>query len=220
MPDPEAPPGEHWYEVVDEGDDSLRQGDIFRDLVVYWLPDDLPTLDDDADADDVELTVNADRGDWIVLTASCDLHQERFSHALLAGVAEASYEGLNIPGGEDAGQDELDKYQEVVRAGLDPTKFMLPSYEGIEPSFPRSVAFIRTNVFLPLPYLKRNCTDQRLRLNHPFREKFGNWVGQRFSAVGPEDYATIPRIRQVFPEHILQEVQANEIEREPGDGED
>lgn len=213
MPEPDDPYPEHWYEVVDGGDQSLRQGDIFRDLAVYWLPDDLP-IPEEEPGEEPTVQVNVARGNWIVLTASCDLHQERFSHALLAGVDAATAEGLNIPGGEDAGQDELDKYQEVVRAGLDPTKYMLPRYEGIAPPFPRSVAFIRTNVFLPLTYLKENCTEPRLRLRHPFREKFGNWVGQRFSAVGPEDYATIPRIRRVFPEHILREAQAQEAAEE------
>lgn len=216
MPEPEDDYWEHWFEVVDAGDQSLRQGDVFRDLVVYWLPDDLPIPEqeeDGLDLDEVEVNLQASRGDWIVLTASCDLEQRRFDHVLLAAVYPANRENLRVPPGAD--EDELDKYQEVVRQGLAPAKFLLPRYEDIEPAFPRSVAYIRVNVSLPMTYLQENCTSSRLRLRHPFREKFGNWVGRRFSEVGPEDYALVPRIRDnMFPPHVLRAADAEDAYQE------
>jgi hypothetical protein len=57
---------------------------------------------------------------------------------------------------------------------------------------------------LPAAYLLRHCHDGRLRLRHPFRESFGNWVGASISRVGPEDETLIPDTGVViFAAHIL-----------------
>lgn len=37
VPDPHY--SDHWYSIVE--DESLRQGDIFRNLLAFWLPQDL-----------------------------------------------------------------------------------------------------------------------------------------------------------------------------------
>lgn len=196
-PSPDDPYQEHWYQVVE--DDSLRQGDIFRDLLVFWLPDDLPIIEGEPDEEQAEVVAEWSRGHWIVMTASCDLHQGRCRGALLANVRPATPAGLNAQPGKD-----FEKKFEVVRKGLDPAKFMLADCDRVEPDFPISVAFFRTHVFLPLAYLRANCTGKRLRLRSPLREKFGNWVGRRLSTVGPEDHAQIPSNgRSIYPPHVL-----------------
>src|SRR5207253_1578987 len=64
-----------WYEIVE--DSSLRQGDIFRKLLVFAFPQDLPILGRDPTPEEV-IPVNAAWyvGDWIIMSASCDVDRE------------------------------------------------------------------------------------------------------------------------------------------------
>lgn len=183
---------DYWYELVEN--DSLRQGDLFRGLLVYWLPRDLPLAADAGATHHLEYT----RADWIILTASCDLDQRRSTHVLMGRVVEATPEFLKCQS-----EKEYQQRLEVVRRGLDPGKFLLPGSSRVNPPLEMSIALFRTQVLLPVEYLQRNCTGPRLRLQHPFREKFGNWVGARFSDVGPEDHVQIPPITRIFEKHVL-----------------
>ncbi len=83
---------EHWYEVA-EGT-NLRQGDIFRSLVVYWLPDDLQTPGLPTEDALIPIAAKWLQGDWIVLDASCDLDQKLCPQVLLAPVRPATAETL------------------------------------------------------------------------------------------------------------------------------
>lgn len=60
---------EHWYEVV--SDNTLRQGDIFRDITVGWLHEATEPVSVDTPLESVEPSVQLDRGDFIILSASC-----------------------------------------------------------------------------------------------------------------------------------------------------
>lgn len=194
---------EHWYQVVPEDDYSLRQGDLFRGLPVYWLSPDNEVPDEDPE--DYDPIYNVTTSDWIVLTSSCDLEQERCPQVLIAEVLPASREELRA---EDSDK-VYRRRQEVLRRGYDPKKFLLAEFPEIDPPFERSFAAFWNQVAVPLPYLKEACGDrERLRLQCPFREKFGNWVGDAFAEVGPETEAQIPRITEgIFDTHILRHVE-------------
>ena len=57
---------DYWYEIPPG--DEIRQGDILRDLVVIWLPRDLPASDELNPADDsFAVRLDSDRWDWIEL---------------------------------------------------------------------------------------------------------------------------------------------------------
>lgn len=187
MPEVAPPFWKDFWEVRDDG--SLRQGDVFTDLAVAWLADD---FDAPGQAERVRLATG---GTWILTTPSCDLEQDRVQRALLCRVAAVTAELMRAET-----EKVLAKRLEVVRQGLDPSKFLLPEH-GEEPHFPRSIAFIREQVLVPIAYLLRNTGGARLRMKHPWREKFGNWVGQRFSEVGPE--VPVPRISSIYAQHIL-----------------
>lgn len=167
-----------WYEVVD--DDSLRQGDIFRALRAFWLPDDLCVT---GNHDDVPAPVSLEhaQGDWIVLTASCDMERTRKGQVLLASITHATQENLKV-GVEKDRRERL----EVIRKGFDPLRFLLAECAD-EPQLPLSFVAYRTQVLLPISYLRRNCTGPRLRLRSPHREKFGAWAGANLARVGIED---------------------------------
>ena len=174
----------------------MRQGDIFRDILVFWAdseiqPSDLVELPDGYGK------LSYGRGDYIVASASCDVDQPSYHQALLMRVVEANAENLKA-----AGKDLATKL-EVLRRGLIPSQFLLAPCEFITPSFPLSVANHKVHALLPLPYLKKCCKGKRLRLRHPFREQFGNWIGASFSRVGPEDASLIPRKANIFPGHVI-----------------
>lgn len=179
---------DHWYEVVDEPppERELRQGDILRDVTPAWLPDDLE-IDEEEDPD-LETKVHFGAPETrIVLTASCDLDARSFPHLLLAPIRTADKENV----GPDLSDKYLERRLEALRRNLLPRQFMLSEFPDMD--FPRSFVMWQDLVYLPRAYVLRAVEGPRLRLRHPFRERFGAWVGQRMSDVGPENEAQIPK---------------------------
>jgi hypothetical protein len=191
----------YWYDVVK--DVTLRQGDIFRDIYCYWPSRELDPLRPPTPEE--KRPFEYDRGDFIICSASCDVAQGTYPFVILAQIYEATEEILKA-----RGKDFVAKL-EVVRDGLVPALFLLSDFEGIEPRFPLSVVQYRRHALMPIEYLRKCCTNPRLRLLHPIRERFGNWVGANISRVGPEDTALIPSFGKIFPAHV---VRANAQERE------
>ena len=174
-----------WYEIPNGP--ALRQGDILRQLVVIWLPQDLPVLE--PIGPEIPVRPEWREGDWIIMSASCDVDRPTgYPQVLLGRVLPA------IPGTFGLREEgtEFQKRLEVVRKGLDPSKFLLPRHPGVDPPFPLSVVQFRVHVTMPIDYLRRIPLERRLRLRHPFRESFGNWVGANISRVGPETPMLIP----------------------------
>ena len=190
----------HWYDVV--ADQSLRQGDLLRDLLVFWLPQDLPyRAGGPKDGEIVNLQAEFARGDWIVMDASCDVDQNPNWQVLLARVLPVSREML----GENSDKS-LATRLEVLRKNLEPTKFLLAECPTIAPPFPRSFVQWRVRGLVPIQYLKRSCIGERLRLKHPHRERFGAWAGANLSRIGPEDDTLIPppeKKTSTYPTDIL-----------------
>ena len=195
LPTSTAQVAEHWYEVV-QGE-KLRQGDIIRDLPVFFLKDDqdLPT---EVSGEEVTVSGTFTRGDWVIVTPSCDLDTGRSTQAILALCVAATDENLKAQGRTDR-----DQKLQVVSQGLDPSRLLLPEH-ATEPVFPLSIVSNLRLGTLPPAAIKRFVADRpRLRLKHPFRERLGNWCGQWVSRVGPENDTLMPRFAQVFPKHIL-----------------
>jgi hypothetical protein len=177
---------EEWYEIVE--DSSLRQGDIVRNLVAFALPQSLPVLRK-IPGPDQHLPIEALLGDWIIMSASCDVAHtsKKYPYILVGRVLEATSEKLGGAKGK-----KLQSVIEVIRRGWDPGKFLLAECPDVDPPFSRSFAQFRPHLTLPHGYLERACVGKRLRLRSPFRESFGNWVGNNFSRVGIEEGAEIP----------------------------
>lgn len=189
---------DHWYEVVE--DDSLRQGDVFKDILSFRLPQDLPVFGADV-PDSISAELEWLRGTRIVVTASCDLDARAISQVWVAPVLSATAENLSAQPGKD-----YDRRLEAMRSDLLPRQFLLSDY----PDLDFSLSFVPWDdvLLLPVDYLRAHCTGPRLRLRHPFREKFGNWIGARISAVGPEDEAGIPRgEHRPYEKHLLDAVE-------------
>lgn len=197
--------GWSWYETID--DDSLRQGDIFRGFVGYWLPDDLPVLDPANGNAMGNVAAQYERGDWIVLSASCDIQPGRaggpVQQVLMGHLYECVAENLN---GAKSDKDVRERI-EVLRRGLDPMRFLLPEHRA-EPRLPLSFAVFRVHVALPLGYVRRNCIGPRLRLKPPHRENFGAWAGQCLGRVGIEDAEQIrfEKTHGLYPGQVLRAV--------------
>lgn len=192
----------HWYDRP--AVDNLRQGDLFIGLTAFWFPEDLPP----EPARSKQLLAGQRAGNWIVASPSCDLDTARVTQALLVEVIEASPE--NVWG---ANSKQYHQILEVLRRDLDPSKFLFPPHDDVD--LPLSFAHVRNQTLLPIRYLQAQISRRMLRLKHPFREKFGNWIGSRFSDVGPENDTLLPKYydKGVFPPHILR---ANE-DLEAGD---
>jgi len=190
---------EHWYETPVGSE--LRQGDIFRSLLVMWFPQDLQgATSEPSDADELTVKPEWAVGDWIVMSASCDVDRDSKSYpqALLGRVLPATWEAFGVKTAR-----EFNERAEVVRKGLEPTKFLLPEHPQTRPPFPLSIAQYRIHVTMPADYLRRNCDGRRLRLKHPFRESFGAWVAGNIGRVGPETSTLIDEFTKTFPPHIL-----------------
>lgn len=186
---------EHWYEVV-QGE-TLRQGDIICDLPVFFLKDD---QDLPSEVSDGEVTVSGTfaRGDWVIVTPSCDLDTGRSTQAILALCVPVTDENLKAQSRTDR-----DQKLQVVSQGLDPSRLLLPEHAS-EPLFPLSIVSNLRLGTLPPAAIKRFVGDRRrLRLRHPFRERLGNWCGQWISRVGPENETLMPRFAKVYPKHVL-----------------
>lgn len=184
----------HWYEVVEDG--TLRQGDIFRNLLVFWADDSIEPTDTEP-VPDGHGRLSYARGDFIVASASCDVGQPSYPYALLSRIVEASEEQLKVKG------KDYQTRVEVLRQGLVPSQFLLAPCHFVDPAFPLSIVQHKVHTLLPVSYLQRCCTGSRLRLRHPIREKFGAWVGASFSRVGPEDASQIPQGTKIYPAHVL-----------------
>ena len=183
----------HWYETVD--DTSLRQGDIFIDLICYWLSD---NLEPESPSPPVEKAT----GTWIVAQASCDMEARGLKRVVVLEVLPASRQTLGIA--ESAPEKELKKRLEVIRKGAFARRFLIPERPKGRVTIPMSVVAWDNLATLPTEYLRRHyCRRPRLRLKSPLREMFGNWVGARFCAVGPENEAVIPRFASVHDHHVI-----------------
>ena len=143
-------------------------------------------------------------GARIVISASCDLDARSFPHLLLAPVYEVSEASLKSQSAKDHR-----RRAEALRSGLLPRHYPLAEYPPLD--FPRSFASWHDIVMLPRAYVLANTTGPRLRLKHPYREQFGNWVGRRMSEVGPEDETQIPRdSTRPQPHHLTETAESLE----------
>lgn len=188
----------NWYELIDDAQ-GLRQGDLFRNLTVALLPEDLPQIPEPP-ADPPAFKLDLVKGDWIVLSASCDVSEEKASGQVLLGIVlPATEKHLNAKGSK-----ELEEKLEVIRRGWDPARFLLAECPGADPAFPLSVVQYRSQSLLPMGYVRRQCLKPRLRMRAPFREKLGAWAGAALARVGIEDSANIPPFKkQLFAAQIV-----------------
>ena len=193
------PGWQQWYEIAEAP--VLRQGDILRGLLVYWFPQTLPVLANDPPDGHVAVDAAWDRGTWIIMSASCDVERpsRAYAQVVIGRVLPATRDTLH-----QQNDDELRTRLEVLRQGH-VSVFLLAPHPTFEPAFPLSFVDWKTHLTMPAYYI-RNAVGvrPRLRLNSPFRESFGNWVGGNFQRVGIENDLQMPRFRpQIFPEHIL-----------------
>jgi hypothetical protein len=198
---------DHWYVQI-VGDQTLRQGDIFRALLVYTLPQDLPVpAAPPAPGSRIPVDVAWARGDWIIMSASCDVDRPAtvYPQVVLGRVVPATPVVLGTHS-----EKEYAERIEVIKKGLEPTRFMLAECPLTTPPFPPSVVQYRVHLTMPSDYLRRNCAGERLRLRHPIREVFGSWVGANIARVGPEDHVLIPANPNVrtWPVHVLRAADA------------
>lgn len=191
---------ESWFEAVTSA--LLRQGDIFRALVSFTVsPGTVAPPPDLQQGDQANPNYQWNRGDFIILDASCDVDaagrpRPACEQVLLAQV----YPVTDIPG---AAADR-EKTLEVMRKGLVPSRFLLSEFDHMVPPFARSFVEYRHRTLLPHAYLCQHTGAPRLRLKSPFREQFGQWVGACISRVGPENEDQIPPIvPRVFAPHVL-----------------
>lgn len=192
----------HWWALPEK--DDFRQGDLVRGLTVFWLPTDLPTPEGlAAEGTEAKVRVRRYRGDWIIATASCDLDAKGFPQLLLLPVYRADEDGFRISGGKN-----LQYAYEAARRGLHPRHFMLAEHPELDPPLPISFAEFANLALVPTEYVRRCVApNARLRLKHPYREKFGNWVGSRFSAVGPEDVGKLPSQGGMHDKYLIDTVE-------------
>lgn len=184
----------YWYSVV-SGPTPPRQGDIYVSFLAPIITQVLPDQSADGGARAEFVTEEAP---WVVLDASCDVdysppsegskgRKPSCARVLLAPLYPAIREKLGTKTDK-----ELNERLEVMRRGDYPSKLLLPGHpEHLSAANAWYVEY-RNRTLVPHAYLVLDPTVIRLRLNHPFREHLGNWVGACISRVGIEDGQKIP----------------------------
>ncbi len=188
---PGAGPTPNWYEVVTDG--SLCQGDIFRDIKVFW-----PILPAGEINDGELLRLKHERGDFIVASASCDVDRNGYPHILLNKVVAATAPNLKTS------PSELPRQLEIRSRGTVPSQHLLAQSIHDSIVFPLSIALHKYHALLPADYLRSLAAAPRLRLRSPHRERFGNWVASCFGRVGIDDAEQLPRFSDFGPQHVLE----------------
>lgn len=184
-----------WYEVVSVA--ALRQGDILRGFPVFFAADAFDVPSEGLEAQ-VPLPGEFLRGDWVIVSPSCDIDNDKTKHVLLAACQPVSAATLKAQS-----QTDMDQKLQVVSQGLDPSKFLLPEHTA-DPRFPLSIVSNLAIGVMPVGTIRRFVgQNARLRLRHPFRERLGNWCGQWISRVGPENETLMPRFTSIYPKHVL-----------------
>lgn len=203
MPEPHEA---HWYESPQQT--PLRQGDIFFDLQIFRPAESIVSAGDNANAQTESVGVQVVEGNWIVLDASCDVDHGDGRPATCQYVIVAPVMAANTTTLGGVTGKELEQRLEVIRRGGYPGKFLLSAFSEASPSFPISYVEFRGHLTTPHSHLLTHISKRRLRIKSPWREAFGNWVGNCISRVGPEDNTNIPRFVKAL--HDAQRLRAGD----------
>jgi hypothetical protein len=155
--------GSYWYEVV--SGPKLEQGDILTNLSA-------PRAIEDADAPG-GFRIRTGRGNYVVLSQTCDLENEKLQEVLLADVS--TYQSA----ASSSDMVRSSKFRKALVQGSDWAYFLLPEFDG-PPAFPWSLVNFHYLFLVDV----RACStraDQmgnRIRLMPPYKEHLAQSFGR------------------------------------------
>ncbi len=171
-----------WYELTEST--SLEQGDFFPNCQVA-LPHFASPIKPPAGQELSVIGATLKIYDVVVLSQSCDLEQNKLTHALVC-----PYESIeNLPlivQRPTLNGKELRNLQENIRAGNQPPFHMLAAQTEAPLNFGVQIVSFRSVFSLPVSYLTHlAATSQpRLRLRSPYKEHLSQAFARFFMRVG------------------------------------
>lgn len=153
----------YWYEVV--SGPKLEQGDVLTDLVA-------PRAVQDESAPS-GFRIRVGRGNYIVLSQTCDLENEKLQEVLLADVRE--YQSATYA--NDRARSRA--FRDALVQGSDWAYFLLPKFEG-SPNLPWSIVNFHYLFLVDVGACTRRAEEMggRLRLVPPYKEHLAQSFGR------------------------------------------
>jgi hypothetical protein len=155
--------GSYWYEVV--SGPNLEQADVLTDLVA-------PRAIQDESAPS-GFRIRVGRGDYIVLSQTCDLENDKLQEVLLADVRE--YQSATYANNRARSR----AFRDALIQGSDWAYFLLPDFEG-PPSLPWSIVNFHYLFLVDVGACIRRAEEMggRLRLVSPYKEHLAQSFGR------------------------------------------
>jgi len=155
--------GQYWYEVV--SGPKLEQGDILTNIVA-------PRALQDEDAPG-GYRIRVGRGDYVVLSQTCDLENDKLQEVLLADVRD--YQSATYS--TDRARSKA--FRNALIQGSDWAYFLLPEFEKA-PRFPWSIVNFHYLFLVDVAACTRQAEQlgDRLRLIPPYKEHLAQSFGR------------------------------------------
>jgi hypothetical protein len=179
-------PAEHWYEIV-EGD-SLEQGDLLPGIRTSRA-----LLDASVEGG---VRVRLGRGDYVVLSQSCDLENDKVTEVLLADVR--AYQDLAHEVGNIA---RSTAFRDALIRGADFAYFLLHEFDG-PPQLDWSIVNFHQLRLTDITVCRRQAGElgPRLRLVPPYKENLAQCFGRYMMRVAlPQNASAFKDVRYVPP---------------------
>jgi hypothetical protein len=175
------PVGTYWYEIVSGKD--LEQGDILTDLVA-------PRAVEDEEAPS-GFRIRRGRGDYIVLSQTCDLENDKLQEVLLADIRAYQSDTYS----DDRARSSA--FRKALIQGSDWAYFLLPEFKG-NPSLPWSIANFHYLFLVDVGACTKRAVQigDRLRLTSPYKEHLAQSFGRYMMRIAlpktAHEFANVP----------------------------
>lgn len=155
--------GSNWYEVV--SGPKLEQGDVLTNILAPRA-----VQDDNAPGG---FRIRVGRGDYVVLSQTCDLENNKLQEVLLADIRD--YQSATYS--TDRARSKA--FRKVLVQGTDWAYFLLPEFEG-PPNFPWSIINFHYLFLVDVDACTRQAErlGNRLRLVPPYKEHLAQSFGR------------------------------------------
>jgi hypothetical protein len=155
--------GSHWYEIV--SGPKLEQGDVLTNILA-------PRAIQDEKAPS-GYRIRPGRGDYVVLTQTCDLENEKLQEVLLADMRD--YQSATY----STDRARSSAFRKALIQGSDWAYFLLPEFEG-SPRLPWSIVNFHYLFLIDFSACTRQAEilGNRLRLVPPYKEHLAQSFGR------------------------------------------
>lgn len=160
-----------WYQIGKM--DDLEQGDLLPNCPVIYLPNDLTSILNAQENDEIEIIPDLKTIDLILMTQSCDLEKDEIEQVLLCAYLPFSTR-------------EYQKNKDNIRKERMPALHLIEKCDAEDFSFEKQVIDFRAIYTLPKDFVAAfvETLDVRARLLSPYKEHLSQAFARYFMRVG------------------------------------